>query len=241
MNDLKFLERDFGKNVLKSSEARAFFRSWRHRSATEPGSWSAIRKASFLIAGKSHAGVSIIGALRDHLAAVQGERCCYCRRRLVGIAYARPIDHVLPKNRYPQYTFNYRNLAVACFDCNHVKHKDNWSTWPVKRRRYLSERSCGEFFHARMHDFDEHIRYLHLDTNGASISVYAGLTPQGRQLCTALLKKSAGRSLATSANPRFAAALDKLRVQTEQMAQTKNDAALLDFMEALELAADAGI
>lgn len=238
MSSLDSIERDFGRSVLTSPEARAFYRSWRKRSASEAGTWSSIRDATFTVSGKTKLGAAIITALREHLVAQQGERCCYCRRRLSGIAYARPIEHILPKHVYRQYTFSYRNLAVACFDCNHVKSKDNWSTWPEARRRYIPEKNCGSFFHARLHDFDAHVRYLHLETNGASISVYTGLTPQGRQLCTDLLKKSAERTLSTTANPRFAAAMDKLRFQVDRMTHARDDSHLMDFMEALELAAD---
>lgn len=238
MKSLVASEKEFGLIVLNSSEARAFYRHWRRRAEYETGAWSEIRKASFTAAGKTLVGIVIISALRQHLAAIQGDRCCYCRRRLGGIAYARPIEHILPKNVYQRFTFSYRNLAVACFDCNHVKHSDNWSTWPVTRRRYIPERHCTGFFHARLHEYDSHVRYLHLDTNGASISVFAGLTPQGQHLCNGLLKKSAERTLATSANPRFAAAMDKLRAQVGLMAQTVSDERLLEFMEALELAAD---
>ncbi len=238
MNRLVTAEKDFGKNVLTSVEARAFFREWRKRASSNGGTWSAIRGATFTVAGKKRSGAALMSELRNHLAALQAERCCYCRRRLGGIAYARPIEHILPKDVYRQYTFTYRNLAVACFDCNHVKSNDNWSTWPPTRRRYLKDKKCGGFFHARLHEYDSHVRYLHLETNGASISVYAGLTPQGRHLCVELLRKSSERTLAVSANPRFSAAMDKLRGQVQQMASTHDDAKLLDFMEALELAAD---
>lgn len=239
MNRLVTAEQDFGKNVLTSIEARAFYREWRKLASSRANPWSAIRDAEFTVAGKKkYSGVKVISALRNHLASQQAERCCYCQRRLGGIAYARPIEHILPKDIYGQYTFTYRNLAVACFDCNHVKSNVNWSSWPQNRRRYLNEKSCNSFFHARLHDYDSHVRYLHLETNGASISVYVGLTPQGQHLCAQLLSKSSERTLAESANPRFSAAMDKLRGQVQQMAATRDDTKLLDFMEALELAAD---
>ncbi|MFQ2424763.1 HNH endonuclease [Aeromonas caviae] len=239
MNQLVAAEIDFGKNVLTSVEARAFYREWRKLASSRASPWSAIRDATFTVAGRKKCyGKDIISALRTHLAALQSERCCYCRRRLGGIAYARPIEHILPKNTYGQHTFTYRNLAVACFDCNHVKSKANWSTWPHKRRRYINEKSCHSFFHARLHDYDSHVRYFHLETNGASISVYVGLTPQGRHLCFELLSKSSERTLSESANPRFSAAMDKLRGQVQQMVATTDDTKLLDFMEALELAVD---
>lgn len=238
MNQLVTAEKDFGTNVLTSVEARAFYRAWRKLASSSAGTWSAIREASFAVAGRKRSGTQLMSVLRNQLATLQAERCCYCRRRLSGIAYARPIEHILPKDVYRQYTFTYRNLAVACFDCNHVKRNDNWSTWPPTRRRYPKDSDCGGFFHARLHEYDSHVRYLHLETNGASISVYTGLTPQGRHLCVELLRKSSKRTLAVSANPRFSAAMDKLRSQVQQMAATNDDDKLLDFMEALELVAD---
>ncbi|MES5325087.1 HNH endonuclease [Alcaligenes phenolicus] len=240
MNHLVTAEKDFGENVLPSMEARAFYREWRKLASSGVGTWSAIRDAKFTAAGKSRDGAWIMTRLRNHLAALQAERCCYCRRRLVGIAYARPIEHILPKDTYGQFTFIYRNLAVACFDCNHVKSNNNWSTWPSTRRRYPKDKNCSGFFHARLHEYNSHVRYLHLETNGASISVYAGLTPQGRHLCAELLAKSSERTLAISANPRFSAAMDKLRDQVQQIAATHDDDKLLDFMEALELSANRG-
>lgn len=238
MNTLVNAERDFGKNVLTSVEARKFYREWRKLASSRASTWSTIRDATFTVAGKERSGSAVISALRGHLVALQAGRCCYCRRRLGGIAYARPIEHILPKDIYTHFTFTYRNLAVACFDCNRVKNNENWSAWSPTRRRYLKEKNCIGFFHARFHDYDSHVRYFHLETNGASISVYTGLTQQGRHLCSKLLNKSSGRCLSVSANPRFSAAMDKLRGQVLQMAATHNDAQLLDFMEALELAAD---
>lgn len=235
---LDIYERDFGSKVLTTPQARVFYRSWRRRAITHPKTWTEIRDAKFSVGAKEYPGTSVISGLRAHLVALQKERCCYCRRHLDGTAYGRQLDHILPKHIYRRFTFSYRNLAVSCYNCNHSKRGDNWSTWPATRRRYITARGCGSFFHARFHDYDAHIRYVLLDTNGASISIYAGLTPQGRHLCANLLNKSAKRTLTTSANPRFSAAMDKLRAQVGQMAATADDSKLMDFMEALELAAD---
>lgn len=238
MNRLVTAEKEFGKSVLTSAEARAFYREWRKLASNRAGTWSDIRDATFTAAGKKHSGKAIISALRSHLVALQAERCCYCQRRLAGIAYARPIEHILPKDVFKQHTFTYRNLAVACFDCNHIKSNDNWSNWSTARRRYPKENNCAGFFHARFHEYDAHVRYLHIETNGASISVYTGLTPQGKHLCIELLRKSSERILAVGANPRFSVAMDKLRSQVQRMAATEDDSKLLDFMEVLELAAN---
>ncbi len=229
---------DSGKNVLTKVEARVFYRKWRKIATSTAGTWSAIRDEKFTVAGKEMSGKSVISALRSQLAAMQNERCCYCQRHLDGIAYARPIEHILPKDFYKQFTFRYRNLAVACFNCNKAKSNRNWSDWPKECTDYPKQNNCVGFFHPRFHEYKTHIRYFHIETNDASISAYAGLTPQGQHLCAELLSKSSKRTLEVSANPRFSVAMNKLRGQVQNMATTQDDTKLLDFMEALELAAN---
>lgn len=237
MNQLVWAEKDFGTNVLDSVEARVFYRRWRKIASSRVGTWKAIRESTFIVAGKERFGRDVISALRKHLATLQNERCCYCQRSLDGIAYAQPIEHILPRKTYKQYTFIYRNLAVACYNCNKIKRDSNWSTWPSVRKHYPPERNCRGFFHARFHIYDSHIRRLNLETNGASINVYSGLTPQGQHLCRTLLSKSSKKTLEVTANKRFSAAMDKLHNQAQQMLAAQNDATLLDFIEALDLSA----
>ena len=54
-------------------------------------------------------GASIKSAFRRRLLELQDGRCCYCRRWLVSTAYAKPIEHILPRrhylrNRYSRHT-----------------------------------------------------------------------------------------------------------------------------------------
>lgn len=240
-SNLADAERAFTARALKAKESRAFFRQWRRASGTCDKAWSNIRTAEFTVGGKSFTGAGLITKLRDHLVSLQDGRCCYCRRTLQGIAYAKPIDHVLPQAVFPRYTFHYRNLAVACFDCNKVKSDDDWSGWGASRRRYITERSCRNFFHPRYHRYDDHVRYLHVATNGASLSVYFGLTQQGRSLCANLLHKSAGRQLALTANARLDGAVLKIGHQIEAMERQAVAGRLEDFLDALEAFAAPGI
>ncbi len=238
MKKLIAFEQDFGEAVLVSKEAKTFFRHWRKAAAGNSGSWAAIRAASFTLSGKQHSGSKLISRLRKQLIATQGGRCCYCRNPLDGIAYAQPIEHILPRHAYGQYTFSYRNLAVACFICNHVKAKDNWSTWPAGRNKYISRKSCEGFFHARLHDYHEHVRYFRLETNDVSINIYTGLTPQGRHLCEDLLRRSAQRRMAMRANPRLSSAMDRLHLQIDRLEEAEEHPALMAFMQLLGAAAD---
>src|SRR6218665_72266 len=229
MSAIVSAEQCFGRNVLKTPAARAFFRRWRRNAKVMTKPWASIRSASYEDAGKERSGAALISALRDHLTTLQQGRCCYCRRPLQGIGWAKPLDHVLAQEPYRQHTFCYRNLAVACFDCNLAKSNSPWSKWPKDRRAYIAVNQCKAFFHPRLHSYDQHVRYIHIDTNGATISVYAGLTPQGRHLCANLLHKTAGAILATSANIRFASAMDKLRIQIGHLNPVKDGTRLLDF------------
>ncbi len=238
--DLAMLERSFVARSMTTSESRAFFRHWRRAASTHGKAWNAIRTATYKVSDKTFTGVRLITSLRNHLVSLQGGGCCYCRRPLQGIAWAKPIDHVLPKDQYPRYTFHYRNLAVACYDCNHVKSNDDWSGWDASRRKYIPEKQCRKFFHPRYHVYDDHVRYLHIATNGVSLSVYFGVTAQGRKLCVDLLHKSAGRQLALTANQRLDGALAKIRHQAEAMDNQAVAGRLDDFLVALEAFAAPG-
>jgi 5-methylcytosine-specific restriction endonuclease McrA len=54
--------------------------------------------------------------------AQQKRRCCYCRQRF-NTAHGRAwdLDHVLYQVKYPQFSYEPENLAVACIDCNQAK------------------------------------------------------------------------------------------------------------------------
>lgn len=233
-DSLKLAEQEFARQVLPSKEARSFLRMWRRHAAENKKAWSDFRDAVFREGNRSTEGSVLISLLRQHLVGIQGGRCCYCRRLLQGIAYAKPIEHVLSRADYPQYTFLYRNLAVSCYDCNHSKKAKNWSGWKIGRKGYVPAGRCAKFFHPRLHKFDDHVRFLRIETNGTSISVYVGLTDQGRQICRDLLQHTAGRELLTSANKRIASAMEKLKVQIDRLEDLKSAEDLRSFMEALD-------
>jgi uncharacterized protein (TIGR02646 family) len=244
MRHLVDQELAFGTDVLATAEAKVFFRRWRKRDWKQRKAWTKVRKDKYVIGDKEILGSALISGIRRHLLEIQRNLCCYCQRELQGIAYARPVEHILSKKDYPQYAFHYRNLAVSCFDCNLKKSHHNWTKWPKGRRRYVSARRCKEFFHPRYHSYDEHIHFIRMRTNGASISAYVGVTRQGRNLCTNLLADSARREVALTANPRLEAALFSLRADVQMLENSALNQDLERFLEKLEgmvLATGAGI
>lgn len=130
--------------------------------------------------------------LRLALGKRQEPRCCYCKRWLLNNANAAPIEHVLPRDTYPHFALQPRNLAIACVDCNSVKSKADWGKFPGPYLRYPAAEVMS-FFHPRYHHYNEHIRFVRVETNQHEFVSYHGLTPQGQHLCANLLSEVVGK------------------------------------------------
>lgn len=44
-------------------------------------------------------------------------KCAYCESKITHIDYA-DIEHILPKSKFPELTFSWRNLTISCRKCN---------------------------------------------------------------------------------------------------------------------------
>lgn len=190
--------------------------------------WSNYRK-------KQTSGVTgrlVKQALRDFLEELQNGMCCYCQRPLVNIAHAKPIEHVLPRVDFIQYTFHFWNLAVACHDCNQLKREAVWAN-EDKRNVELYPRPAEftEMYHPRFHRFADHVRFIRVQTNEHIISIYIGITAQGRHLCLNLLKKLAAREIVLNSNPELRQALEVINAHA-----TARQDALPSALEAFQLA-----
>lgn len=178
-------------------------------------------------------GASIKAAFRRRLLDLQDGRCCYCRRWLVSTAYAKPIEHILPRQHYPQFSIEFWNLAVACSDCNGAKSDDVWGDIPTVKRRYPRPREFTDTFHPRFHRYDDHVRYVRLEANVSAIVLFTGLTPQGRHLCRSLLHRIAAKESLVANNPVLASAINQIRsfeAKADKLRLSRFD----DFREALD-------
>jgi uncharacterized protein (TIGR02646 family) len=181
-------------------------------------------------------GSSIKAAFRKQLLKVQNGRCCYCRRWLVSTAYAKPIDHILPKDTYPQFSVDFWNLAVSCSDCNLHKSNTVWGAIKVDRRSYPRPSEFEDSYHPRFHHYDDHISYLRYESNKRLLIAYVGLTPQGRQLCSSLLHVVAAKESFVANNPVLKPTMDSIsgfgaRANAQQLARFE------DFQKALDRSA----
>lgn len=171
--------------------------------------------------------------LRDHLKGRQEPRCCYCKRWLINNAHASPIEHILSRDDYPQFALRTRNLAIACNDCNAMKTNDDWGKSTGPHERYPLPAAMN-FFHPFYHRYDNHIRFVRMETNRQELVSYQGLTPQGRHLCTTLLSKVVGKQNLKRNYPQLAnwlQPLDELGVNP----QSPSRPALQAFLDAVEI------
>lgn len=58
--------------------------------------------------------------VRLALSRMYGGLCCYCESRIADVAYEH-IEHRQPKKQFPQFTFSWDNLNLACPQCNGAK------------------------------------------------------------------------------------------------------------------------
>lgn len=155
-------------------------------------------------------GSGIKSAFRDFLTPQQDHRCCYCRRLLLNHGSAKPIEHILPRQTYPQFSLYYWNLSICCADCNRKKGDGVWGTFDAANLSYPAADQFGDFFHPRFHVYDSHIRFFRIETNGTAFSIYKGVTPQGKHLCSNLLRHISAKETLCSNNLALAPALAKL-------------------------------
>lgn len=70
--------------------------------------------------------VKLRGAIRKHYLAQQDYHCAYCNRfRQDFHGYCWDIDHIIPKDTHPQFTYEPHNYALTCKDCNTKKGEFN--------------------------------------------------------------------------------------------------------------------
>ncbi|PWB35174.1 hypothetical protein DCO48_04105 [Pseudomonas sp. SDI] len=156
-------------------------------------------------------GPSIKSAFRSFVGDLQGNRCCYCRRWLMSSGHAKPIEHILPKEKYPRFSVDFWNLAVACTDCNLLKKDADWGSIDKARRRYPDATEFGDFYHPRFHRYNEHVSYRRTESNDICSVSYNGHTPQGQHLCHQLLYRVAARENLYSNIPSMAKAMTTLQ------------------------------
>lgn len=68
--------------------------------------------------------------VREHLRIQQSNRCAFCRLRISRSQFYPHLEHIVPKDRRPEFTFLPINLAWCCQRCNFGKGTNNTLTTP---------------------------------------------------------------------------------------------------------------
>lgn len=67
--------------------------------------------------------------IKNELKKLHGEYCSYCGTslRILGVNYDSNSqrDHILPKEKYRHFTFEMKNIALACARCNGLDYKSS--------------------------------------------------------------------------------------------------------------------
>lgn len=165
--------------TIVKTEAPAEFAQWKDETEPRPTEWNELQNPA-----KEYLWNSL---LRE-----QGYVCCYCGTRLRALSkpedkLASHIEHLLPRDYYPERMFDYDNLVASCQgrqkdspprEPRHCgSHKDNWPR-PAEEILFISplDSTCASHFRyradghiapavdsARSAAAAETIRRLHLD------------------------------------------------------------------------------
>lgn len=158
------------------------------------------------------AGKFIKKKIRSVIEEAQHGKCCYCRTPLLGTAYAKPIEHILPRKHFIQYTFHFFNLAVACYRCNDIKSATNWAYSSKSGKKYYPRpESFVEMFHPSFHYYDEHIIFDRKQNNKNHSVTFLGVTDQGKNLCLHLLSHVAAREMLLTNNVGLAESIAEIK------------------------------
>lgn len=94
----------------------------------------------------------------NHLRCEQNNRCCYCKRELGFDIKDIEIDHIIPKSKYPNFTFEPKNLALTCPGCNTKKSTN--SVLNKKIIKYPKNGTAFKIIHAHYDIYEKHIKIL---------------------------------------------------------------------------------
>lgn len=103
--------------------------------------------------------------IKQKLLLIQGNYCIYCGIHfdIVGTAQR---EHIAHKDKYPQFTFTHKNIALACAFCNGFEKKSSKNIISKYNSEY--NKCAFSIIHPYFDKFDEHIE---MSFDGANISM----------------------------------------------------------------------
>ena len=93
--------------------------------------------------------------LKDELYLIQGDYCIYCGCKFRTNSDAQR-EHILPKTDYPEFSFEVKNLVLACARCNGFDFKGDID-FLIGNRSSVYENNQIELIHPYLDDISEHL------------------------------------------------------------------------------------
>ncbi|WP_454824461.1 HNH endonuclease [Paraburkholderia xenovorans] len=217
-------------------DSESFFDSTQR---SEHDAWDEIYKSVWIVHHTEIKGSEITSALRDHLASLQNENCCYCWQPLLKGGYSRQIEHVLPRAVYGRFSFHFWNVAVACERCNRIKRKKGYQPVSATLKDYPDHSYFTDYFHPRFHAHKKHIAFTEVACADYRYIVYVGQTMQGRKLVEDVLTDAALEMTRESTDAEIHAAIERIRAGARKHGTAAVDA-IRQFEAALREAIDQG-
>lgn len=120
--------------------------------------------------------------IRNFHIEIQGNSCCYCKTTTVGnVDFIVDREHILPKGRYPRYTYEIWNLSASCKRCNmsykrektdFIENEESIDTDLYNSNRY-------KFVHPNFDCWYEHLNRVDYKNMGMLLTVIPSRTEKG--------------------------------------------------------------
>ncbi|WP_163593080.1 HNH endonuclease [Klebsiella variicola] len=118
--------------------------------------------------------------IRQHYLKEQGKHCAYCRMHShTSHGLSWDIDHILPKDKFPQFLFQPLNLILSCKECNRAKSNTIFLVDKGMMCKYKYPRASGDYEIIHPH-FDSYEDNILIERVGKYCS-YSPKSPKGER------------------------------------------------------------
>jgi len=98
--------------------------------------------------------------IKDYYIIKQNHICPYCQQQtLINHNAVWDTEHIIPKDKYPQFLFEPENLCIACKECNQAKSNTNVLKNP-NRKTFPNKSEDYNFIHPHFDDYSSSIKIL---------------------------------------------------------------------------------
>lgn len=104
--------------------------------------------------------------IREYVYTINNEKCFYCKSEIDDGTNNETIEHVVAKEQCPIFTFQPKNLTLACSDCNRIKNNDNVFNSNIINPQNLSfdNYPSNSSDYVIIHPyFDEYFQHINID------------------------------------------------------------------------------